>query len=83
MQTHLDSEHRQQETLRNNNSSLFDLLAVLIIGGIGMTITLSAGDSLLAYGLGVIVMVLVIIKLSLDCLNAYRDYKDRGKKKDQ
>ena len=82
MQTHLDSAHRQQEILKNNNS-LSDLLAILIIGGIGMTISFSAGDNLLIYGLGVIVMVLAIVKLSLDCLNAYRDYKDRTKKKDQ
>ena len=81
MQPHLDSTHRQQKIFKNNNLS--NLLAALIIGGIGMTISFSAGDDILVYGLGLIIMALVIVWLSLDCLNAYQDYKDQAKKKEQ
>ena len=80
MQTHLNNTHCQQ---RISNNSLLELLAALMIGVIGMTITLSAGDNLIAYGGGLLIMLLVIVRLSLDCLNAYQDYKDRVKKKDQ
>ena len=75
MNTHLNAVH-QQQVIKNNNS-LLDLLAVVVLGGIGMTISLSAGDNALAYVLGLIIMILVIVRLSFDCLNAYRDYKDR------
>ena len=83
MNTHLNAVHKQQVV--KNNNSLLDLLVVLVIGGIGMTISFSAGDDTLAYALGLIIMILVIVRLSFDCLNAYRDYKDRtkGKSKNQ
>ena len=75
MNTHLNAVH-QQQVIKNNNS-LLDLLAVVVLGGIGMTISFSAGDDTLAYVLGLIIMILVIVRLSFDCLNAYCDYKDR------
>ena len=80
MNTNLNTVHHRQQVIKNNNS-LLDLLAVLVIGGIGMTISFSAGDDALAYALGLIIMILVIIRLSFDCLNAYCDYKDRSKYK--
>ncbi len=82
MNTRLNAVHHQQQVIKNNNS-LLDLLAVLVIGGIGMTISFSAGDDTLAYALGLIIMILVIVRLSFDCLSAYRDYKDRTKDKNK
>ena len=82
MNTNLNAVHHRQQVIKNNNS-LLDLLAVLVIGGIGMAISSGAGDDTLVYALGLIIMILVIVRLSFDCLSAYRDYKDRTKDKNK
>ena len=88
MQTHPGSVCRQQEVSKNNNN-LLDLLALLIIGGIGMTISsfgIEANDPIV-YGLGVGIMLVIFgcgfMKFITSIRDFIWDYKDRQKNKEE
>ena len=65
------------------STSLFDLLAILIIGAIGMYISLLGleADNPIVYGLGIAIMLVVFVFGVIKCITAFLDVKDRLKNK--
>ena len=65
------------------SASLLDLLAILIIGAIGMYISLlglEANDPIF-YGLGIAIMLVVFVFGVIKCITAFLEVKDRLKNK--
>ena len=91
MTIYTNAAHRQHEVTRESNS-LFDLLAVLLTGGVGMFIALLG---LYFDNLGFLIAGWIIIAISIavgltnlgksfiEFLSSYRNYKDRRNNKDQ
>ena len=78
-----------QHKVPKESTSLFDLLAMLIIGGIGMYISLlglEANDPI-SYGLGIAIMLVVFVFGVIKCLTAVRNFiwewQDRLKDKNK
>ena len=78
-----------QHKVPKESTSLFDLLAMLIIGGIGMYISLlglEANDPV-GYGLGIAIMFVVFVFGVIKCLTAVRNFiwewQDRLKDKNK
>ena len=88
MDTHLNMVHRQHDVLKDN-LSLVELVAVLILGGIGMTVSLfgiEANDPI-AYSLGIGIMAVVFGYGLVELITAIRNFiwenQDRSKNKDK
>ena len=88
MDTRLNMVHRQHEVLKDN-LSLIELVAVLILGGFGMAISLfgiEANDPIV-YGLGIGIMAVVfgygLVKLITAIRNFIWENQDRLKNKDK
>ncbi len=91
MTVYTNAAHRQHEVTRESNS-LFDLLAVLLTGGVGMFIALLG---LYFDNLGFLIAGWIIIAISIavgltnlgksfiEFLSSYRNYKDRKNDKNQ
>ena len=74
---------------KENNSSLVELLAILLIGGISIYVALLGlyFENDMLYVLGLILVIISIgtaaVKFVFDFMNAYLDFKDRLKNKDK
>ena len=66
-------------------SDAVEILVAIIIGAIGMTISIAGfmAEDTLVYTLGIIIMVLSAGWIGMKFLNAVWDFKDRLKKKDK
>ncbi len=66
-------------------SDAVEILVAIIIGAIGMTISITGfmAEDPLVYTLGIIIMVLSAGWIGMRFLNAVWDFKDRLKKKDK
>ena len=78
---HTDIYSKQQKLL-TESASLGELLAALIIGGIGMVISLSsrAADDPIVYALGLIIMAFAAGWIAMKCISAFLDVRDRLRK---
>ncbi len=92
MNTHLNAAHHQQEVTNNNNNSFIDILAVLLIGGVGMFIALLGlyFDNLPFLIVGYIIAIASAWsaiskagKSTIEFMREYRNYKAEKKNKDQ
>ena len=88
MDIRLNMVHRQHEVLKDN-LSLVELVAVLILGGFGMAISLfgiEANDPV-TYGLGIGIMAVVFGYGLVELITAIRNFiwenQDRSKNKDK
>ena len=87
----LNAAHRQHEVTNNNNNSFIDVLAVLLIGGIGMFLALLgvyldnlgfliAGWTIIA--ISIAVGLTNLGKSFIEFLSSYRKYKAERKNED-
>ena len=88
----LNAAHRRHEVTNNNNNSFIDVLAVLLIGGIGMFLALLG---VYLDNLGFLIAGWTIIAISIafgltnlgksfiEFLSSYRNYKAERKNEDQ
>ncbi len=92
MNTHLNAAHRQQEVTNNNNNSFIDILAVLLIGGVGIFIALLGlyFDNLPFLIVGYVIAIASAWsaiskagKSTIEFMREYRNYKAEKKNKDQ
>ena len=72
-----------QNKVFRENTTLLETLGVLIIGGIGMGISImgAVNNNPLIYGLGLIIMVLSAIYIGAKVINEILDLIDRFKKR--
>ena len=88
MDTRLNMMHCQHEVLKDS-LSLVELVAMLIIGGIGMTVSLFGieANDLIAYGLGIGIMAVIfgygLVELIMAIRNFIWENQDRLKSKDK
>ena len=77
------ANYRQKQL--KTGSDAVEILVAIIIGAIGMTISISGfmAEDPLVYTLGIIIMVFSAGWIGMKFLNAVWDFKDRLKKKDK